>query len=30
MDFAGDEVFQQEDVDTIVKNAISSTLTEVM
>jgi hypothetical protein len=30
MDFAGEEVFQQEDVDTIVKNAISSTLTDVM
>jgi hypothetical protein len=30
MDFQGDDVFNQEDVDGIVKNAITSVLTDAM
>jgi hypothetical protein len=30
VDFQSDDVFNQEDVDTIVKNAITSCLTDVM
>lgn len=30
VDFQADDVFSQEDVDTIVKNAITSCLTDVM
>jgi len=30
VDFAGDDVFNQEDVDSIVKTAISTVLTDVM
>ena len=30
VDFQADDVFPQEDVDTIVKNAITTRLTDVM
>jgi hypothetical protein len=30
MDFQGDDVFNQEDVDGIVKNSITSVLTDAM